>query len=155
QSLFKLGQVDEAMRRFREAARFEDPESALAAIAVLIPGDSGSSNQDVLDARRKWSDAQGWSVRSGERGFDRGYDRAESGGRPLRIGYVSAFFPDHNWMKPVWGLINRHDRKEFEVHLFSDGAAERIEHGYCRHPEDHVHDISGLSTEDAMRLIES
>ena len=24
-------------------------------------------------------------------------------------------------MKPVWGLINHHDRERFEIHLFSDG----------------------------------
>ena len=47
--------------------------------------------------------------------------RPPSGGK-LRIGYVSAFFDKPNWMKPVYGVINRHDRDRFEVHLVSLGG---------------------------------
>ena len=31
-------------------------------------------------------------------------------------------------MKPVWGLVNHHDRERFEIHLFSDAPASAIEH---------------------------
>jgi predicted O-linked N-acetylglucosamine transferase (SPINDLY family) len=72
----------------------------------------------------------------------------------LRIGYVSAFFQDHNWMKPVWGLIHQHDRQRFEIHLFSDGPASAIQQGYRRHSQDQFHDIAGLSTGSAADLIE-
>jgi predicted O-linked N-acetylglucosamine transferase (SPINDLY family) len=73
----------------------------------------------------------------------------------MRIGYLSAFFEHDNWMKPVWGLINQHDREQFEVHLFSDGAASGIKHGYRAHPSDSFHDLTGLSNADAAALIET
>lgn len=57
-------------------------------------------------------------------------------------------------MKPVWGLINQHDRSQFEVHLFAETAASAIKHGYRGHPSDCFHDISGLSNEAAAALIE-
>jgi len=42
-----------------------------------------------------------------------------------RIGYLSAFFHAANYMKPVWGLINHHDRSAFEIHLFSDSPRDK------------------------------
>jgi protein O-GlcNAc transferase len=57
-------------------------------------------------------------------------------------------------MKPVWGLINQHDRSQFEVHLFAETAASAIKHGYRAHPWDCFHDISGPSNEAAAALIE-
>jgi predicted O-linked N-acetylglucosamine transferase (SPINDLY family) len=56
-------------------------------------------------------------------------------------------------MKPVWGVINRHDRERFEMHLFSDGPASRVEHGYRPDPRDRFHDIAGLSNADVARLV--
>jgi predicted O-linked N-acetylglucosamine transferase (SPINDLY family) len=58
-------------------------------------------------------------------------------------------------MKPVWGLINRHDRERFEIHLFSDAPESRVEHGYRKHPADRFHDISGLGHDDVARLVEA
>ncbi len=63
----------------------------------------------------------------------------------LRIGYVSAFFGARNWMKPVWGVINRHDRDQFEVHLLSDGAEPSVGSGYVDYPEDRIWQIAGVS----------
>ena len=62
--------------------------------------------------------------------------RPPSGGK-LRIGYVSAFFDSPNWMKPVYGVINRHDRDRFEVHLVSLGGDPSAAAGY----RDHAHDV--------------
>jgi protein O-GlcNAc transferase len=149
-SLFKLGQVGEAMTLFRQAATAGDPEAAQAAIAVIIPGDPGSDNQAVLEARRTWAEGHLPPPRPAER-FSHSVTSSD---RPLRVGYVSAFFQDHNWMKPVWGLIHRHDRQRFEVHLFSDAPASAVLHGYRRHAQDQFHDISGLSAEAAADRIE-
>jgi predicted O-linked N-acetylglucosamine transferase (SPINDLY family) len=57
-------------------------------------------------------------------------------------------------MKPVWGLINRHDRQRFEVHLFSDAPAARIEHGYRAHDQDRFHDTTTLSNQALCQRIE-
>lgn len=143
QVLFKLGQVEEALEMFRLAAAGGDPALPLAAIAVMIPGHPASDNQAILDARRAWAERQLPPPRTAAQRPN----HMKTGDRALRIGYVSSFFQDHNWMKPVWGLINHHDRRRFEVHLFSDAPASRIQHGYQGHPQDRFHDISELSNE--------
>jgi hypothetical protein len=43
---------------------------------------------------------------------------------PLRAAYLSAFFASRNWMKPVWSLVNEHDRDVLAVHLLSEAAME-------------------------------
>lgn len=148
--LFQLGQVEEALDLFRQAADGGDLALPQAAIAVIIPGSPASDNQAILDARRTWAKRQlpprvatePWS------------HHVKTDDRPLRIGYVSSFFQDHNWMKPVWGLINHHDRGRFEVHLFSDAPASHIRYGYRGHPQDRFHDTSGLSNEALSQRIE-
>jgi protein O-GlcNAc transferase len=151
QVLFKLGQIEEALDLFRRVAAGRDPELSLAAIAMIIPGDPASDNQAVLDARRTWAESQLPPQRATEQ-LSR---RVKIGDRPLRIGYVSSFFQDHNWMKPVWGLINHHDRRHFEVHLFSDAPASEIRHGYRSHPQDRFYDTTRISNEVLSQAIEN
>ena len=57
-------------------------------------------------------------------------------------------------MKPVWGLINHHDRSQFEVHLFSDAPVSRIQYGYRAHLQDKFYDTTGLSNEALALEIE-
>ena len=57
-------------------------------------------------------------------------------------------------MKPVWGLVNHHDREHFEVHLFSDEPASQIQHGYRGHPRDRFYDTTGVSNEALSKSIE-
>lgn len=58
-------------------------------------------------------------------------------------------------MKPVWGLINHHDRSRFEVHLFSDAPASRIRFGYQVHPRDRFHNTAELSNQALLELIQT
>ena len=141
-ALFKLGLVDEALDAFREAAQGAQPGLSLAMIALTIPGSPRAGNREILEARREWvGKAMPEETRSAVSAQDHG-------GR-LRVGYVSSFFETDNWMKPVWSLINRHDRRAFEIHLFSDAPATAIKRGYEAQPEDRFHDISALSNEAA------
>lgn len=55
-------------------------------------------------------------------------------------------------MKPVWALLNRHDRERIAVHLFCDGSLDALDAGYRRHADDHVHDIAGLSNAAAAEF---
>ena len=55
-------------------------------------------------------------------------------------------------MKPVWGLINNHDRERFEIHLFSDRPESAIEHGYRKDRRDHFHEVSGLANPALAQL---
>ena len=56
-------------------------------------------------------------------------------------------------MKPVWGLINQHDRNRIKVHLFSDCAADQIKYGYKARADDHYLDTSSLTNADIARLV--
>ncbi len=149
----ELGQAERGMRHFRNCAtRPEDLGSALsrAMIALLIPGSPEDDNAAILEARRDWArqDLPKPALTAANS------NRAETRHRPIRIGYISSFFNRANWMKPVWALINRHDRSEFEVHLFSCATDSPPESGYQADPRDHSHGISRLSLEDSRALIE-
>ncbi len=151
--LFELGRIDPAIDSFRRAARLLDPNDApLGMIATAIPGSPRADNQAVLNARRAWI-AACMPAQTLEPNRQRGWPRQFEGNR-LRLGYVSAFFAKRNWMKPVWGVVNHHDRDRFEVHLFSDAPESCVEHGYRKTPADRFHDVSGLSNANVARLIE-
>ena len=147
EALFQLGEVDEAMAEFERVAGLDDPEIraiALANIACIAPGSVHCDNAGVLAVRRRWSDFVG--VRHS-------VVRPVTARKKLRIGYLSAFFGARNWMKFVWGVINRHDRDKFEIHLLSDGDDPSAESGYADHDEDRVWQISGLPNAALARHI--
>jgi predicted O-linked N-acetylglucosamine transferase (SPINDLY family) len=130
--LFKLGEVEQAIDAYRRAAADTSMRAvAEENIAVIIPGSASAGNADVFAARRAWGRRLAAGVSPVERP-----ERPPSGGK-LRIGYVSAFFDQANWMKPVYGVINRHDRDRFEVHLVSLGGDPSASAGY----RDHAHDV--------------
>jgi len=149
-ALFHLGQVDEALGCMRRAAAAANPEMQRAMIAVIIPGSPKSDNRAVLAARLAFAEND-LLAKVPPKAPHR---RARIPGKALRVGYVSSFFHRHNWMKPVWGLINHHDRRHFEIQLFSDAPASAITCGYAAHPSDRFHDITGLSNEEVAERIE-
>ena len=152
-SLFELGQVDPAMEAFHRSLNHLPEEIrclALGNIAVAIPGAPAADNQDILEARRAWATSC-LPPAAARRCFE---GRSPVPGRAIRLGYVSAFFDKRNWMKPVWGLINHHDRDRFEVHLFSDGPESAIGNQYHKNPRDRFHDVKGLSNSALAQVIE-
>ena len=56
-------------------------------------------------------------------------------------------------MKPVFAVINRHDRAAFTIKMFSDGAPPSAESGYADHDDDEIHDLTGVSNDRAARII--
>ncbi len=164
QSLFKLGAVDAALAHFgmalsqagegHEGHRLK--ELALRSIAVAIPGSSSADHAAVRDARAAWGSMQEASTVAL-------HGRTRGAGQRLRIGYVSAFFGRDNWMKPVWGLVNRHDRSRFHVYLFHDGAFYQppregdaepaLPTAYRPGGDDVVCDLTGMDNDAAAALI--
>lgn len=139
EALFKLGDVEPAIEACRRAAT----DAGLRAhaeqnIAIMSPGSAAAGNAGVLAARR----AFGQRLRAAVNPVDRP-PRPPSGGK-LRIGYVSSFFDSANWMKPVYGVINRHDREHFEVHLVSLGGDPSEAAGYRDHDLDVIWQVGGL-----------
>jgi predicted O-linked N-acetylglucosamine transferase (SPINDLY family) len=150
-TLFELGQIEDAACLFREVASSDVPELPLRALAVIVPGNPADDHAAILETRRQW----GSKYLPPARAAGQSVKREKVGGESLRIGYLSSFFHRENWMKPVWGLINRHDRARVEVHLFSDAPASQIKTGYRPQARDRFHDISRLSNEQAAVLIEN
>jgi predicted O-linked N-acetylglucosamine transferase (SPINDLY family) len=152
-SLFELGQVDDALHAYRAAAGHLPEESrclTLSNIAVVIPGSPTTGNGGILAARRDWAARclrPAPAVRVGP-------VRGDQPGRQLRVGYVSSFFARRNWMKPVWGLLDRHDRDRFAIHIFADGPEPDTRHGYRRDPRDGFSDVSESSNAELARRIE-
>lgn len=153
QSLFELGQVDPALDAFRRSLGRLPEEAdcmALANIAIVIPGSPTAGNREILEARRAWA-TRCLPAAPPHRAPAR---RDPAGGGRLRLGYVSALFDQRNWMKPVWALINHHDRDRFEVHLFSDRPGSSTEAVYRREAHESLHHTHGMSNRDLARLVE-
>ncbi|HTD59753.1 MAG TPA: tetratricopeptide repeat protein [Gemmatimonadaceae bacterium] len=141
--LFNLGQVDEALALFRSAAEGQHPELPRSMVAVVIPGSPTSDNQAILEARTHFA----------ERDLPTARSVARTPHPRLRVGYLSSFFHRHNWMKPVWGLINQHDREQIDVHIFSDAPESAVQYGYRRYAGDRYYDISAKSNDAAADVI--
>lgn len=153
-ALFKLGEIEKAIDVLRNAAGSSDAEvrrSALQKIATAIPGDPRASNEEILRARQEWTGGES-KIESPRCAVK---VQAPVEGRKLRIGYVCGFFGKRNWMKPVWGMLNAHDRSAVEVHLFLDGGLPKREWGWTPHESDHGHNLNNLSNEDAAKSIEA
>jgi protein O-GlcNAc transferase len=145
---FKLGEVERAIDAYRHAA----VDASLRAvaeenIAIMVPGSASAGNAAVLAARRAWGRRLAAGVSPVERPR-----RPPSDGK-LRIGYVSAFFDKANWMKPVYGVINRHDRDRFEVHLVSLGGDPSASAGYNDHAHDVIWQVGSCDDEKIAHLL--
>lgn len=156
---FHMGDVDEAIDEAMIAARSRDEElreTALRFVATVVTGSPRRGNGEILQLRRRWAASGEKRLRAGRASARAGVKstarRAGRGGK-LRIGYVSSFFHHRNWMKPVWGVINEHDREAFEVHLIADEGAPSAESGYKRDAADKIHLITGLTNEQVARRI--
>jgi protein O-GlcNAc transferase len=150
QALFNLGQADEAIELFRKAAERTAVELPWLSLATSIPMSPRADNQTILETRIAFAQRCLPQPRQAER-FS---DRRRPSDRPLRVGYVSSFFHRDNWMKPVWGLINQHDRQRFGIHLFGDMPASAVRHGYRADSRDQFHDLTGMTIEAAADQIE-
>lgn len=147
--LYQLGATTDAVQAFRDLAETHDNYAAWCNLATIIPGCAQSDNQDVLQTRRgfaaKLSTACEYSVPA---------QRVE-GRERLRIGYVSAFFHRQNYMKPVWSMLNAHDRSKLEIELFADDSQGEELQWFEAGQRDRVHLTGALSNEELVQLLRS
>jgi predicted O-linked N-acetylglucosamine transferase (SPINDLY family) len=148
EALFWLGDVEPAIDAYRHALA-DASRRAVAEenLAIILPGSASAGNAAVLAARRAWGQRLAANIVAVERP-----PRPPSGGK-LRIGYVSAFFDRANWMKPVYGVINRHDRDRFEVHLVSLGGDPSASAGYIDHAQDVIWQAGPSDDETVARRL--
>ncbi len=149
EALFNLGETDAASAAYQRVIARGAPamrDAALASLAVLVPGSMAASHELVRAVRAAWIGRAGGAIQPMPR-------RAAPQGRKIRVGYLSAFFGARNWMKPVFGVINRHDREWFEVHLISDGEDPSAASGYAERAEDRVWQVKGMPNGALARAI--
>lgn len=147
--LYELGQIDDAMDLFRQAAAGPNGEFSRGMMAVIVPGSPAATNETILEVRKEWAHIITPDLAPTPQ---HGRIRAEP---PLRIGYMCSFFNRENYMKPIWALINRHDRSQFEIHLFSDTERESIQGGYRDEASDVFHYTGELKIMECAACIES
>jgi protein O-GlcNAc transferase len=144
---FALGRVDEATRRLRQTLARRSHLPSLEFLAAIAPFDATFDHRAVLACRQALYHA---------------LRRRHGGGLPvpvrargavLKVGYVSSFFQRENWMKAVWGLLDHHDRRRVEVHVFSDAPRSAIAHLDGQSRRYRFHDISRLDNRRAAGLI--
>jgi predicted O-linked N-acetylglucosamine transferase (SPINDLY family) len=102
-----------------------------------MPGSPPASHNEVLAARMLWAQCA----------FGRIVPlplRPPPAGRPIRVAYLSAFFGERNWMKPVFSMIHCHDRQRFEIHLVSDGDDPSPAAGYQARTGDRIWQVRGM-----------
>ena len=150
EALFQLGRVDEAVQHYLQAADSGHPEvdQRVARCAGLH-----RARQRHRWTTRPCSRCAGIGPSESAATSARSHRRPAIAARKLRIGYVSAFFGDRNWMKPVFGVINQHDRDRFEIHMLSDGGDPSEASGYIDHADDRIWQTNALSNEQLARHI--
>ncbi|MFT5528350.1 MAG: protein O-GlcNAc transferase [Pirellulaceae bacterium] len=118
-SLYQMGEVSRASEQFAYVADRYGHLNAWCNLATILPGCPLSDHQRVLEVRQRF--VQCLQEEESVRLTDPLPPANRTDGR-LRVGYISAYFKQENYMKPVWSLINGHDRSRYEVHLFADNA---------------------------------
>jgi protein O-GlcNAc transferase len=146
--LFNLGEVERAIDAYRRAAADVSIRAVTEQyVAIIIPGRASAGNAAVFAARCDYGRRLAVGVNPVERP-----KRPPSGGK-WRIGYVLAFFDRANWMKPVYGIINHHDRDRFEVHLVSLGGDPSASAGYADHAHDVIWQVGSADDETVARRL--
>lgn len=151
QALFKMGEIDEAVAHLERAARASGEAVAWTALATIVPGAPGIAEDRILALRRDFADWLAASPLASRAAPARARPRVPD--EPIRVGYVSSWFTGTNYMKPVWALINNHDRSRFQIHLFSDSPSDAELVGYQPHPDDRLHPTGDLDNTGLAQTI--
>ena len=149
---YKMGEVSRAAIHLERAIELADAINSWQSLATLLPGWPEADQRKLIETRRLFARKLAeytqtpWPSES-----ERPQPHPHDG--PLRIGYLCPFFHNANYTKPVWGLINHHDRSRVQVSLFSDSPPERGMPCYRPHNDDKVYDVRKLDNSQLADLI--
>ncbi|MCA0448766.1 MAG: tetratricopeptide repeat protein [Proteobacteria bacterium] len=133
-ALLYRGEADQACTLL---AKLPSSSSALYALSYA----DATTPEALLEAHREWA-ARFPAVAS----------PAVANARP-RIGYVSADFCAHSCAHVLRAVLPHHDPGNFEIHAFSNVAAEDAVTAELKGQFDHWHDIAGLDDDAAADLV--
>ncbi len=146
----ELGETDQAVSLMLEALEAGGETITLSMLGMLAPHAGSCDHEKVKQFRVKLGEQLKL-----EEGNPSDCKFRRRTNRRINIGYVSAFFHRRNWMKPVWALLNHHDREYFNIHLFADSPPDEIntEGGYVAHQQDKIYDVRNLRNRELAKLI--
>ena len=138
-TLFKLGQVEEALDLFRQAAAGGDP--ALAAGGNCRDHSRKPGKRQPSHTRRA---AHLGGAPTAPTADDRTLVTPREDSRSAVACRLRLFFFSGSQLDEAGLGIDQSSRSaaHFEVHLFSDAPASRIQYGYRAHPQDRFHDTT-------------
>lgn len=146
--LYRLGEVTQAVEHIERSVALSGSLTAWSSLATMIPGDPQADPAKIRRLREQYA------ARLAPLAPARSTRKRPRTAQRIRLGYLSAYFHTPNYMKPVWGLINHHDREQFDIDLFSDSPSHALD-GYLEHASDHVHHIRDKDNQAASELIAS
>ena len=152
-ALFALGDVDRSLGHLRRATILTDELYPWQGIANLVPNSPTSTNAKILAARSDWATRLDAINSKTLRKNGRIPTVSLVKEKPFRVAYLSAHFAGRNYMKPVWGVINRHSREKFCINLLSDKKFDARFPGYHPHASDTVTDVGDLSDDELAELV--
>ena len=151
QVLFNLGDTDGAIEQYRQAITLGGGSLSETMLAMTIAVSPSADPQTILHTRRRWAEQhlprRMWNKEPKVGPKEAGPQRR------MRIGYVSAYFDHPNWMKPVWAVVNRHDRERFGLFLYSDGQPQHAPAGYRPDTRDQWYWTGSLGNREIAQLI--
>ena len=147
-ALYHLGNVALAAEQMEQACALTDDLIPWASLATIAPGNPAYSHQDVLRIRQTYAEKLA-AIENCTSQTKRGVTN-----RKPKVAYFSSWFNKENYMKPVWGLINAHDRSQFEIVLLTDTPANNLP-GYEPCEQDAIHETGKLSNQQLRDLIQS
>ena len=148
----RLGDVDTAMRIYRDLGEQEGPESPMRSSAAMASLYSDTlSAQQVADLHRELFAPMGEGARSVD-----SFANKRDAKRRIKLGLISADFhhqhPVNIFMQPV---LARLDRKQFEVFIYHTGIAHDDQTNQARQRADHWVAATTLSSLQLARRVEA
>lgn len=145
-----LGRLDEAEQSFLPAMALDPGDrDARSNFLLLLNYTSKHSRAKVHAEHLEWAarhEAPLVSMRSAHR-------NGRDPGRRLRIGYVSGDFRRHSVAYFIEPVLERHDRKAFEVYCYSNVALPDPMTARLLGLADHARNIFGMGDTDAAKTV--
>ncbi len=145
----EVGETDKSFELLTRSFELSNDESTLMMLAVIAPHAKSASHEKVLQLRSELG------KRFGKGGGEELLISSSPKSERINVGYISSFFHRPNWMKPVWALLNNHDREKIKLHLFVDGPVDEaiMAGGYIADERDTIHEISHIPTAELSKFV--
>jgi protein O-GlcNAc transferase len=149
-ALKDTGRLDECLAAYRQAIALR-PSHAPAHSTLLYT----MQFHPAYDAKSLAEEHHRWNLQHAEplRKFIQPHPNDRTPDRRLRIGYVSPDFHDHVVGRNLLPLFRQHDRRQFEMIVYSQTASPDAITSEFQHNADRWHNIVGQSDEQVAHQI--